>query len=114
MALDNTKDRIVHATSELFREQGYEVAETLREQLPERARGSAQTTAEYEQILAGRDVRDAIFIASRCCGYHGGQHAIAAAQAVEMALGLEPPPMAVGAKATSTVQVLPEATVVPL
>ena len=36
-----------------LREQGYEVAETLREQLPERARGSAQTTAEYEQILAG-------------------------------------------------------------
>jgi len=49
----------------------------------------------YEGILAGRDLRDAIFLASRCCGYHGGQHAIASAQAVEMALELAPPPMAV-------------------
>jgi hydrogenase large subunit len=49
----------------------------------------------YENILTGRDLRDAIFTASRCCGYHGGQHAIASAQALEMALGLEPPPMAV-------------------
>lgn len=49
----------------------------------------------YESILAGRDLRDAIYTASRCCGYHGGQHAIASAQAVEMACGLTPPPMAV-------------------
>src|SRR5215471_12997478 len=49
----------------------------------------------YEPILAGRDVRDAVYVSSRCCGYHGGQHAIAAVQAVEMAYGIEPPPMAV-------------------
>lgn len=49
----------------------------------------------YETILSGRDLRDAVYTASRCCGYHGGQHALAAAQAVEMAGGLTPPPMAV-------------------
>ncbi|MHB8718281.1 MAG: nickel-dependent hydrogenase large subunit [Candidatus Dormibacteria bacterium] len=49
----------------------------------------------FEDILEGRDVRDAIYIASRCCGYHGGQHAVAAAQAVEMALDVTPPPMAI-------------------
>ncbi|GAC1341756.1 MAG: nickel-dependent hydrogenase large subunit [Candidatus Dormibacteria bacterium] len=49
----------------------------------------------YEQILVGRDLRDAIYLSSRCCGYHGGQHAIASAQAVEMALELAPPPMAI-------------------
>lgn len=52
----------------------------------------------YETILAGRDLRDAIFTASRCCGFHGGQHAIAAAQAVEMACGLTPPPMAIAVR----------------
>lgn len=50
----------------------------------------------YEAILSGRDFRDAIYLASRCCGYHGGQHAVAAAQAIEMAVELPPPPMAVG------------------
>lgn len=49
----------------------------------------------YEPILAGRDVRDAVYVSSRACGYHGGQHAIASVQAVEMAYGIEPPPMAV-------------------
>lgn len=49
----------------------------------------------YEAILTGRDLRDVPYIASRCCGYHGGQHAIAAVQALEMATGLAPPPMAI-------------------
>ncbi len=49
----------------------------------------------YENVLSGRDVRDAVYVASRCCGYHGGQHSVAAAQAVEMALDISPPPMAV-------------------
>src|SRR5215467_10127821 len=62
------------------------------------ARAGANFYRGFEQILAGRDFRDAIFIASRCCGYHGGQHAIAAAQAVEMALGIDPPPMAVAVR----------------
>jgi hydrogenase large subunit len=59
------------------------------------ARCAADRYRGYETILRGRDVRDAIYIASRVCGYHGGQHAIAAAQAVEMALDVEVPPMAV-------------------
>ncbi len=52
----------------------------------------------YETILGGRDLRDAIYTASRCCGYHGGQHAVASAQAVEMACGLAPPPMAIAVR----------------
>lgn len=59
------------------------------------ARCSAGFFRGYENVLLGRDVRDAIYVSSRCCGYHGGQHAIAAAQAVEMALAVTPPPMAV-------------------
>lgn len=59
------------------------------------ARCSSGFFRGYENILTGRDVRDAVYVASRCCGYHGGQHSVAAAQAVEMALGIEPPPMAV-------------------
>lgn len=59
------------------------------------ARCAARHFRGYETILAGRDARDAIFVSSRCCGYHGGQHAIAAAQALEMALGLPPPPLAI-------------------
>lgn len=59
------------------------------------ARCGARTFRGYEMILAGRDVRDATYLSSRCCGYHGGQHAIASAQAIEMAIGAVPPPMAV-------------------
>ena len=47
----------------------------------------------YEVILMGRDPRDAIFISSRACGVCGGVHAHASAYAIEMALGLAPPPM---------------------
>ncbi len=47
----------------------------------------------YEVILMGRDPRDATYISSRACGVCGGVHAHASAYAVEMALGLAPPPM---------------------
>jgi hydrogenase large subunit len=47
----------------------------------------------YEVILMGRDPRDAIFVSSRACGVCGGVHAHAAAYAIEMAMGLAPPPM---------------------
>ena len=47
----------------------------------------------YEVILMGRDPRDAIFVSSRACGVCGGVHAHAAAYAIEMAMGLKPPPM---------------------
>lgn len=47
----------------------------------------------YEVILKGRDPRDAIFISSRACGVCGGVHANAAAEAIEMAFGVAPPPM---------------------
>lgn len=47
----------------------------------------------YELILMGRDPRDAIFISSRACGVCGGVHSHAAAYAIEMAMGLAPPPL---------------------
>ncbi|MDP8969873.1 MAG: nickel-dependent hydrogenase large subunit [Actinomycetota bacterium] len=47
----------------------------------------------YEIILMGRDPRDAIFISSRACGVCGGVHSHAAAYAIDMAMGLVPPPM---------------------
>ncbi len=47
----------------------------------------------YEIILKGRDPRDAIFISSRACGVCGGVHSNCAAEAIEMAFGIAPPPM---------------------
>jgi len=47
----------------------------------------------YEVILMGRDPRDAIYVSSRACGVCGGVHAHASAYAIEMAMGLTPPPM---------------------
>ena len=47
----------------------------------------------YEMILKGRDPRDAVFVSSRACGVCGGVHSHAAAYAVEMAMGVAPPPL---------------------
>jgi hydrogenase large subunit len=47
----------------------------------------------YEVIAMGRDPRDAIFITSRVCGVCGGVHSHASAYAIEMAMGVAPPPM---------------------
>lgn len=49
----------------------------------------------YEIIMVGRDPRDAIFITSRACGVCGGVHAVASCLAIEMALGVTPPPLGV-------------------
>lgn len=49
----------------------------------------------YEVILKGRDPRDAIFISSRACGVCGGVHANCAAEAIEMAFGVRPPPLGI-------------------
>ncbi|TQM11101.1 nickel-dependent hydrogenase large subunit [Pseudonocardia kunmingensis] len=57
------------------------------------ARSQATLFRGYEVILMGRDPRDAIFVSSRACGVCGGVHAHAAAYAIEMAMGLKPPPM---------------------
>ncbi len=57
------------------------------------ARSQATLFRGYEVILMGRDPRDAIFVSSRACGVCGGVHAHAAAYAIEMAMGLAPPPM---------------------
>jgi hydrogenase large subunit len=57
------------------------------------ARAQATLFRGYEVILMGRDPRDAIFISSRACGVCGGVHAHCSAYAIEMAMGLRPPPM---------------------
>jgi hydrogenase large subunit len=57
------------------------------------ARAQATLFRGYEVILMGRDPRDAIFISSRACGVCGGVHAHCSAYAIEMAMGLKPPPM---------------------
>lgn len=49
----------------------------------------------YEVILKGRDPRDAAYISSRACGVCGGVHATCSALAIEMALGINPPPLGV-------------------
>jgi hydrogenase large subunit len=58
----------------------------------------ATTFRGYENVLEGRDARDAIFISSRACGVCGGAHAIAAAQAVEMACDISLPAKAIIAR----------------
>ena len=57
------------------------------------ARSQATLFRGYEIILMGRDPRDAIFVSSRACGVCGGVHSHASAYAIEMAMGLKPPPL---------------------
>ncbi len=57
------------------------------------ARSQATLFRGYEVILMGRDPRDAIFVSSRACGVCGGVHSHAAAYAIEMAMGITPPPL---------------------
>lgn len=58
----------------------------------------ATTFRGYENILLGRDARDAVFVSSRACGACGVAHSIAAALAVEEACGIKPPPMGIVAR----------------
>jgi hydrogenase large subunit len=62
------------------------------------AAASASLFRGYEVILQGRDPRDAIFVSSRACGVCGGAHATTSALALEMALGVQPPPLAIAAR----------------
>jgi hydrogenase large subunit len=57
------------------------------------SRSQATLFRGYEVILMGRDPRDAIFVSSRACGVCGGVHSHASAYAIEMAMGLTPPPL---------------------
>jgi hydrogenase large subunit len=57
------------------------------------ARSQATLFRGYEVILMGRDPRDAIFISSRACGVCGGVHSHCSAYAIEMAMGIETPPL---------------------
>src|ERR687887_2665270 len=57
------------------------------------ARSQATLFRGYEVIAIGRDPRDAVFITSRACGVCGGVHSHASVYAIEMAMGLPPPPM---------------------
>ena len=62
------------------------------------AAAMATTFRGYENLLAGRDARDAVFVSSRACGVCGSTHAIASAHALEQASGITPPPHAITAR----------------
>ena len=62
------------------------------------AAAMATTFRGYENILVGRDARDAVFVSSRACGVCGVAHAICSAQAIEVACGAEVPPMGIIAR----------------
>jgi hydrogenase large subunit len=49
----------------------------------------------YEVIMMGRDPRDALYITSRTCGVCGGVHATCSSLAIEMAIGVKPPPLGI-------------------
>lgn len=55
----------------------------------------AQLYRGYETVIEGRDPRDAVDLSSRVCGFSGAIHTLASAMALEMALGIQPPPLAV-------------------
>src|SRR5437868_2130870 len=57
------------------------------------ARSQATLFRGYEVIAIGRDPRDAVYITSRACGVCGGVHAHASTYAIEMAMGIAPPPL---------------------
>src|SRR5919205_2337052 len=57
------------------------------------ARSQATLFRGYEVIAIGRDPRDAVFITSRACGVCGGVHSHCSVEAIEMAMGIHPPPM---------------------
>jgi len=59
---------------------------------------TATTFRGYENLLEGRDGRDAVFISSRACGVCGGAHALASALAMDMACSVKPPPTGVVAR----------------
>ncbi|PZS02121.1 MAG: cytochrome C, partial [Chloroflexi bacterium] len=59
------------------------------------ARSVATLFRGYEIIMMGRDPRDAIYITSRACGVCGGVHSTASALAIEMAIGVRPPPLGI-------------------
>lgn len=67
----------------------------LEERTVHDAHSMATLFRGYEIILKGRDPRDAIYISSRACGVCGGVHANCAAEAIEMAFGIAPPPMGI-------------------
>lgn len=49
----------------------------------------------FEKIMEGRDPPDAIWISQRICGVCPTPHAVASAEALDMALNASPPPLAV-------------------
>ena len=57
------------------------------------ARSQATLFRGYEVITMGRDPRDAVFITSRACGVCGGVHSHCSVEAIEMAMGIHPPPL---------------------
>ena len=67
----------------------------LKERKVLESRSVATLFRGYEIIMMGRDPRDAIYITSRACGVCGGVHSTASALAIEMAIGVRPPPLGI-------------------
>lgn len=67
---------------------------------------SANLWRGYENIVTGRDPRDALPFTSRICGWCGGVHMTSSSLALEMAWGIQAPPMSV---ALRTIQQCTEA-----
>ncbi len=59
------------------------------------ARSTGVMFRGFENIMEGRDPPDAIWISQRICGVCPTPHAVASAEALDMALNTSPPPMAV-------------------
>ncbi len=68
---------------------------TKRKPVPGSVRCYSTMFRGIEIILRGRRVEDSIHIASRTCGVCGASHAMASAQAADMALGTLPKPLGV-------------------
>ncbi len=67
----------------------------LQERKVLESRSVATLFRGYEIIMMGRDPRDAIYITSRACGVCGGVHSTCSALAIEMAIGVRPPPLGI-------------------
>ncbi len=59
------------------------------------ARSTGVMFRGFEKIMEGRDPPDAIWISQRICGVCPTPHAVASAEALDMALNASPPPLAI-------------------
>lgn len=93
MATDNSKHIVIDPITRIEGHLKVEVA--MDGDVVENSWVSAQLYRGIEQILAGRDPQDAPFFTQRVCGVCTTTHMLTSVRAIENALGVTPPPMAV-------------------